>query len=282
MNILTIDHEEWFHILDHPSTKNESNWETFPVRIHRNTDLLLEMLSGLDHKATFFCLGWITRKYPDVVRKIIAEGHEIACHSDRHQLVFEQRPEQFREDLRAALGSIEEVTGKKVVTYRAPGFSVNESTLWAFDILAEAGIENDSSIFAASRAHGGFRSFGEAKPSVILRNGVSIREFPINTYNVFGYPIVFSGGGYFRLLPYPVIKYMSGRSPYILSYFHPRDFDPGQPVLKDLSLVRRVKSYVGLSGAQKKFMQWIGDFPSIDISTAVTLINWEKAPVVKL
>ena len=282
MNILTFDLEEWFHLLDHQSTKTEMEWNAFSERIRKNTDRILELLGRHQQKATFFCLGWIARKYPDVIRKITAEGHEIACHSDMHQPVYEQTPAHFREDLRSAIGSIEDACGKKVITYRAPGFSITTEVLWAFDILAESGILIDSSIFPARRTHGGFPFIDKAQPSIIHKNGIEIKEFPINTFRIAGKPIIFSGGGYFRLIPYFFIRRISEKSEYILTYFHPRDMDPGQPTIKDLPVYRKFKSSVGLNSAEKKLSHWLSEFPFINMETAVNRITWDQVPIIHL
>ena len=150
-----------------------------------------------------------------------------------------------------SLDILEDITGKKVTSYRAPGFSITESCKWAFEILLDAGIENDSSVFPAERIHGGFPSFPGNNPSLIRVNNRTLREFPINIKHFFGKNLVFSGGGYFRLFPYALIKSWTNESGYIMSYLHPRDFDTGQPVLQDLPAGRKFRSYVGLKKAEK-------------------------------
>lgn len=282
MNILTFDIEEWFHLLDHDSINSIASWDNFPERIYKNTDRLLSLLEENNQMATFFCLGWIARKHPEIIRRIDNAGHEIGCHSLLHQLVYRQTPAQYREDIRASVGILEEIIGKKVISYRAPGFSITENVPWAFEILAETGILYDSSIFPASRAHGGFPTYGAAVPSIIEMNGISIREFPINTIRLLGQSFVFSGGGYFRLFPYPAIRRFSRQSSYIMTYFHPRDFDKNQPMINDLPINRKFKSYVGLKSCEKKFTRWIKEFSFVDLRTAVTQIRLEQVPVIRL
>ena len=282
MQILTIDLEDWFHILENNTTKTSSQWETYETRIHANTDRIINALQGQSHRATFFCLGWIAEKYPEVIRQIADQGYEIGSHTHLHQLLYEQKPDEFREDLIRSVQTLADITGKKVKYFRAPGFSITEQNKWVFDILVEQGIEIDSSIFPASRAHGGFPGYSHTGPSVIRYNGITIKEFPVNAITLFGQPLIFSGGGYFRLLPYWVIKKCTGRSGYVMSYFHPRDFDPGQPMVPGLSPLRKFKSYYGLKSAEKKFKRWISDFEFIDIKTADEMIDWETVPVVEL
>jgi len=276
LKILTFDLEEWFHILDHDLTKEEAQWQAFPSRINRNTGRILDLLGETGLQATFFCLGWIARKYPDVIKKISAAGHEVACHSDMHRLVYEQSPAGFREDAVRAIGILEDLTAKKVVSYRAPGFSITGQTTWAFEILAELGIRRDSSVFPARRAHGGFPAFGSALPTLIRIKGMEIREFPVNTWSFAGKPLVFSGGGYFRLLPWPILDFMMKKSNYVMTYFHPRDFDPGQPVIPGLTPARRFKSYVGLGSSFNKLGRMLRDHHFVSLGEADSLTDWNN------
>jgi polysaccharide deacetylase family protein (PEP-CTERM system associated) len=245
-------------------------------------DKILAFLDESDNAATFFILGWVAEKYPDIVKQIHDNGYEIGSHSYMHQLVYSQSPGEFKEDLRRSIQLLEDITGEKVRYFRAPGFSITKENLWSFEIIHELGIEIDCSVFPASRAHGGLPSYGYSKPSILNYNGISIKEMPINTHSFLRQNIVFSGGGYFRLLPYDLIKQWTKKSEYVMSYFHPRDFDPGQPRIKGLSLHRKFKSYVGLKGAEKKLYKWLTDFDFMDIKTAKTLIDWEKVKKIKL
>jgi len=282
MNILTFDIEEWFHILDNDSTKSEIEWSNFEYRLDSNMDIIFEMLDGKDQKATFFVLGWVAREFPHIVKKIHELGFEIATHSDRHQLAYNQTRKEFAADLDCSIKSIEDLTGVKVRTYRAPGFSIKEDNKWAFEELIKQGIEIDCSVFPAKRSHGGFERYGHSEPSVININDASIKELPINFFSILGKKVIFSGGGYFRLLPYPLIKQMMSKSDYVMTYFHPRDFDKDQPMISDLSLVRRFKSYYGLGSALSKLERLIDDFEFIDIDEVDKRINWELAKNVEL
>lgn len=282
MRILTIDVEEWFHILDNYSTKTHQEWKNYEGRIHRNMSRIFSILESTNTKATFFCLGWIAETYPDVVREIVARGYEIGTHSQMHQLVYEQTPAAFEQDLIQSLDILENITGKKVKYYRAPGFSITEKEKWAFEVLIKHGIEVDSSVFPAPRAHGGFPCFGYAGPSIIQYNGISLKELPINYKPLGKFSLIFSGGGYFRLFPYSFINRWSTQADYLMCYMHPRDFDPDQPMINELSLIRKFKSYYGLKQAEGKFEKWLLDFKFTDIQEAIDQIDWQGVPVVEL
>ncbi|MBP8156543.1 MAG: polysaccharide deacetylase family protein [Leadbetterella sp.] len=280
MKILTFDIEEWFHILDNDATKTEAEWEGFESRIHGNMDKIHGMLGN--QKATFFCLGWVARKFPEVLKEIDRRGHEIATHSDLHQLAYEQNRQTFKQDLERSIKSIEDVIGKKVRAYRAPGFSLMEQNKWVFEVLMKNGIEIDASIFPAERSHGGFAQFGHAEPCWIDIDGMRMKEFPINLSSFVGKNLIFSGGGYFRLFPYPLLDLMTKNSDYVMTYFHPRDFDAEQPMVPGLNFIRKFKSYYGLKGCLPKLDKLIKKHEFIDIRTAEASIDWEKAKVVKL
>lgn len=282
MHILTFDIEEWFHILDNDSTKGEAEWSQYESRLETNVERILDMLVSHDQKATFFCLGWVARHHPNVIRNIVDGGHEIATHSDRHQLAYEQTPNEFRMDLCHSIKSLEDASGQKIRAYRAPGFSLKEENKWVFEELIAAGIEIDCSIFPAARAHGGFSAFGQETPTLVKTRSGSIKEFPINTRRIFGTPLIFSGGGYFRLLPEVLIRKFSTESDYVMTYFHPRDFDPEQPMIEGLNALRRFKSYYGLSGARKKLEAWIEDSSFCDLLTAEELVDWNTVPEIRV
>ena len=282
MNILTFDIEEWFHILDNESTKSEKEWSNFAYRLDLNMDKIFELLDRHNQKATFFCLGWVAREFPHIIKKIDSLGYEIATHSDLHQLAYEQNTVVFKEDLKRSIHSIESLTSKKIISYRAPGFSIKQENKWVFESLIEEGIEIDCSIFPSKRSHGGFEEFGYAQPAWIDIDGGKLKEFPINLYPLLGKNLIFSGGGYFRLIPYPLLKSFMQKSDYVMTYLHPRDFDADQPMIENLSLVRKFKSYYGLSGALPKLEKLITDFDFIDLATANEKIDWSSTKEIKL
>ena len=314
MNILTFDVEEWFHLLDFDATRTESEWGKYEVRIYENVDRILDILERTNTKATFFIIGWVAKTYPDVVKKIAAK-YQIGSHTMNHQLVWQQTPEEFRDDVESSVKLLQDITGQPIECFRAPGFSIRESEAWAYDILADLGIKYDCSVFPAHHAHGGMASYGAPVPSLIKHGKTTMKEFPVTTKTVMGKKIIFSGGGYFRLAPYTLLKkwsvecangYKNHKVPriwhdkegitmigddgmpvtrdvgYLLSYIHPRDLDGGQPMLEGLPLKRKFKSYVGTKGAAEKLRHYLKDFKFTDVKTAAENICWEKVPVVEL
>ncbi len=282
LRILTFDLEEWFHLLDHDATRTEAQWGSYEVRIHGNTERLLRILEDTGSRATFFVIGWIARTYPELVRKV-AERYPIGTHTENHQLVWQQTREQFQEDVHASVCRLEDITGQKVDTFRAPGFSIRPSESWAFEVLAEEGIAVDSSIFPAHASHGGWPGFPSEKPVLVEGDGFNIKEFPITLKHLAGRSFVFSGGGYFRLCPYPLLRrWTREHQDYSISYIHPRDLDPGQPMVPGLSLARKFKSYYGLAGAEKKLRRYLAEFPSVDLRSAEQSVDWTRTEVITL
>jgi peptidoglycan-N-acetylglucosamine deacetylase len=282
MKILTFDIEEWFHILDHKQTRSISDWNNFDSRIKLGMDIIYDILDNSNFSATFFVLGWIAEKYPEIVREISDRGYEIGSHTHLHQLVYEQDRKTFYNDVEKSIKTLEDCTGQKVSSFRAPGFSITKNNKWAFEVLYELGITKDSSVFPAGRAHGGLPSYSSAIPSIIKYNGAELKEFPINTHNILGKSFIFSGGGYFRLFPYKTIEKWSLQSKYIMTYFHPRDFDYKQEIVPGLSLTRRFKSYVGIKNCKPKLEKWLSNFEFIDLDQADRSIDWDQVPIVNL
>jgi len=277
VRILTFDLEDWFHLLEFPGTESMDSWDSFEARVDHGTDLILESLDHHGVKASFFCLGWIADRHPAVIRRIDAAGHEFGTHGYGHRLVRDMTPETFEADLVRSLAAIESALGRKVRHYRAPGFSITATTTWALPILLEHGIEVDSSIFPSRRAHGGFPG-APGEPCWVVWRGGRIRELPLAVGRLGAARVPFSGGGYFRLMPYDVSRRIVRRSPYVMTYFHPRDFDTGQPMLPGLGPVRKFRAYVGLGSALAKLRRLLAEFDFIDVSTAAERIDWASAP----
>ncbi len=282
MNILTFDVEEWFHLLDNDSTRSETDWIKYPVRIYENVDRVLRILDKTNTKATFFVIGWIAKTYPDIVRRI-SERYEIGSHTMNHQLVWQQSRTEFRRDVESSIKMLQDITGKPVKSFRAPGFSIRESEAWAFEELHSLGIEMDCSVFPSHHAHGGMPSYLGNGPAIIETNGVEMKEFPVTYKDIAGRHIIFTGGGYFRLCPYPILKKWTRKSnDYLMSYIHPRDLDYGQPMIKELNAIRRFKSYYGLRNAEDKLIKWLNDFRFTDIATAAEKVDWKNVSRIKL
>jgi len=280
MNILTFDIEDWYNC---DFVTSDFYWDKYEVRIYEGVERILTELHSRNLKGTFFCLGWIAEKHPNVIRKIHAEGHHIGCHSYQHELSFRFDRNGFKQDTEKGKKLIEDLIGESVNSFRAPGFSITEQNLWALEVLTELGFEFDCSIFPASHDYGGYPSFGKAEPVILkLPNGAFLKEFPINIQNILGKNIVFSGGGFFRFFPYWLIKHWASKSIYMMTYFHTRDFDPDQPIMKSLPLQRRLKSYVGLSSSFLKFVRLLDDFDFVSIEEANKKIDWSDARVISI
>jgi polysaccharide deacetylase family protein (PEP-CTERM system associated) len=282
MKILTFDIEDWFHILDNDSTKTELEWSNYETRIYAGVDRILESLAERNIKATFFCLGWIAAKHPVVIKNISAQGHEIGTHSHMHQLVYEMTPKQFEDDLKKSIHLLQDITGKPVNSYRAPGFSITKNESWVFEILLENGIKYDCSIFPVHRAHGGMPEVGIYKPFLLNINGGILKEFPMSVAGIGKRKIGYSGGGYFRLLPFPIIKSIMKRHDYVMTYFHPRDFDAAQPKLPGLSPLKKFKAYHGLKTSFPKFQKLISEFDFVSLTEFDNAFDWKKAKSISL
>lgn len=284
MNILTFDIEDWW-VYNHYAIGNASD---YLPRLDRYLNEILDLLDTKNIKATFFCLGEVAHHHPGVIKKIASFGHHIGCHSYSHRFLGDLSIKEFEEDTKLGIDSIENAIGIKVDAYRAPAFSITEHSKWALGILAENGIKFDCSIFPAVRSFGGFRSFTEQKPSIINYNGSIIKEFPMSVTKIFGKEIAYSGGGYFRLMPYAFVKKTARQSDYMITYFHLKDFDnkqvrKGNLLAKDEPVILRYfKNYYGLNGAYDKFKQFIHDFDFISVKEASEIIDWDKVSRIKL
>lgn len=278
MRIITFDIEDWYN---HDDYSRDFAWEKHEVRIYEGTEKILSSLAERDLKGTFFCVGWIAEHHPRVIKDIAAAGHHIGCHSYQHELASRFTPEQFKEDTYKAKCIIEDVAGCEVNAFRVPSFSITASNLWTFDILTELGFTYDSSIFPSTHEFGGIPAY-PAVPSLLKTHNGVLKEFPICLGHFVGREIVYSGGGYFRVIPYSLLKKWTSRDSYVLSYFHPSDFDPGQPNMPQLPIMRQIKNRVGLKGAFSKFKKYIKDFDFVDVLDADRQIDWSECPIIDI
>lgn len=260
--ILSVDVEDWFHILDVPSTPNISKWDLLPSRVERNFLKLLDIFDEFSVSVTCFFLGWVGEKYPDLVKEAHKRGHEIASHSYSHELIFRMSSAEFLEDVIKAKKLLEDISGEAVIGYRASGFSYTKESPWFFDRLIEAGHKYDSSVFPAWHGHGGIE-VSNYSPHLIQRIGGAIIEFPISVSKIFGLPVCFFGGGYLRFFPFQIIKKMAEnvqkeKRP-VIFYLHPREIDPFQPRLP-MNAIRRFKTYCNLSTTENKIRRILASF----------------------
>lgn len=280
MNILSFDIEDWYNC---DFITPDFNWDKYEVRIYEGVNRILEELDRRSIKATFFCLGWVAEKHPDVIRQIHQQGHHIGSHSYQHELSFRFDRNGFRNDTEKSKKLIEDLIGHEIDAFRAPGFSITESNTWALEVLAEMGFQYDCSLFPAPHDYGGFPNYGKAEPALLkLPNGAFLKEFPMSIHRLFSKNIVFSGGGFFRLYPYWLIKKWGSQTCYLMTYFHTRDFDQDQPIIKSLPLMRKFKSYVGLKRSFSKLKYFLEDFEWVSVKKADDMIDWNKNRVIEL
>lgn len=246
--VLTVDVEDWFHCLEPEPGK----WSEFERRVEVGTIHLLDILRRKGSSATFFVLGDVARNQPDIVSMIAAEGHEIGTHGMYHRFVYEQTPEQFRRDLLESMDLIESITGKRVTAFRAPFFSITRDSLWALDIIAEAGIRVDSSVFPVRNPRYGIPDAKRVPHQIIP----GLWEWPISTIPSAIGNIPVGGGVYVRLMPRLLLmltmnKLLRGAEPMVL-YFHPWELDPGQPRMDSIGPFLKFRHYYGLKSTAKK------------------------------
>lgn len=288
MNILSFDIEEWFIEKEFGGNREEKYAE-----YDAYLDKILNLLEKTSTRATFFCVGKMATDFPEVVKRINDKGHEIGCHSNIHTWLNKMSKEEALEDTRVAVDSLEQLIGKKVLSYRAPAFSIGEDNKWAFEVLAECGIERDASIFPAARDFGGFSSFGHKEPVMITYNGIQIKEFPICTTSLLGKQVAFSGGGYFRFFPLWFVKKEMNKAPYSMCYFHIGDLLPEtngvmtkqayEEYFKEKgTLLNRYKRYFksnfGKKNAWNKLENLVHSFDFVNIDTVDKTIDWVKCP----
>ncbi len=274
--VFSVDVEDWFHILDLPSTPDVTEWDGLPSRVEQNFLRLLEIFEQRGVRVTCFFLGWVAKRFPHLVKEAAKHGHEIASHGYTHSLVYRMSAAAFYQDAVSAKKILEDVTGEAVWGYRAAGFSLTQETEWFFDKLIEAEYVYDSSVFPARHGHGAMED-GNRAPYWIERASGRLAEFPVSVTEVFGKPFCFFGGGHLRLFPYPVIRTMTRRilaePRSVIFYVHPREIDPDHPRLS-MNWKRRFKSYVNLKSTKPKIERLLDEF---QITSFEGLIRGETA-----
>jgi polysaccharide deacetylase family protein (PEP-CTERM system associated) len=273
VNAMTIDVEDYFQVSAFDTVVSREDWHARESRVCANTERLLEILDDASVTATFFVLGWVAERFPKLVRSIAGQGHEIASHGFEHRLVYEQTPQQFRDDIRRARLVLESVTGMPVVGYRAPSYSIIRESMWALDVLIEEGYLFDSSIYPIRHDRYGIPD-APRHVHQIVRQGGSIWEVPGSTVRMGGLNLPIGGGGYFRLLPYAWTKWgirrvnaVEGRS--VVFYLHPWEIDPAQPRLPG-SLVSRFRHYRNLDETADRLRALCQQFQFGTISDVLT------------
>jgi len=262
-NAMSIDVEDYFQVSAFAPHIRREDWDTPPCRVERNVDLILGLLDETNAKATFFTLGWIAERYPQVVRRIVDNGHELASHGYGHQRASDLTPEQFRADITRAKHILEDLGSVAIRGYRAPSFSINRKNWWAVEELENAGYVYSSSIYPVRHDHYGMP---DAPRFPHRPNGeAGILELPPTTVPLMGRNWPAAGGGWFRLLPYSMSRWMlnrvntEDRAP-CMFYFHPWEIDAGQPRQSGLSASTRFRHFVNLQRMPGRLRQLLTDF----------------------
>ena len=260
-NALTIDVEDYFQVSALAPHFDRGEWHRIPCRVERNIDVALGLLEEAGAKATFFTLGWIAERYPGLVARIVAEGHELASHGYGHHRATDQSRAEFSEDIRTAKSLLEDISGVEVKGYRAPSFSVGKRNPWAFDCIAEAGYRYSSSIYPIRHDHYG----APDAPRFPHQSCDGLLEIPVTTARLLKINLPAGGGGYFRLMPYVLsrslirrVNEVEGRA--AVFYFHPWELDPGQPRVPGASLKTRFRHYVNLHRTEARLRSLLSDF----------------------
>jgi polysaccharide deacetylase family protein (PEP-CTERM system associated) len=264
INALTVDVEDYFMVSAFSDLKPVDHWDQYECRLGAVMPRLLDLLERYGVKGTFFILGWVAERYPELVRDIRGRGHEVGCHSHQHRLVYDLTPTQFREDTRKAKGILEDILGEPIPGYRAPSYSVTTASLWALDILAEEGFEYDSSVYPVRHDRYGIPGFGRF-PRRVGGNGTGgIVEIPPSTVRILGMTLPFGGGGYLRLFPAGwtewALRELNGREgqPAVV-YIHPWELDPDPPRMRG-SVVSEFRHYVNIDTTEGKLSRLLQRF----------------------
>lgn len=277
MNVLTVDLEDWFHLIDIGDLNRFEDWNSLESRLDLILRKILNLFAANKRTATFFVLGWVAETYPHLIELILEQGHEVGSHSYAHLPLTSHDQNSFEEDLERSIYFIQKVSGQCPIYYRAPGFSVMKNNcVWFFDSLMKYGFVADSSIFPIAGSHGGMPNFGFNDVFEVRSNKGSILELPMSSVKTLNFNLVVSGGGYFRLLPrHMIYKFMSS-SAYNMIYLHPRDIDPDQPRIRGLGLKRHFKAYVGLRTAFSKLQFLLENTQTYSVGQALSSENFRN------
>jgi polysaccharide deacetylase family protein (PEP-CTERM system associated) len=264
LNALTIDVEDYFHVAAFARHINSTTWEEYPLRVERNTNRILDLLGEHGVRGTFFVLGWVAERCPELVKRIDSLGHEIGCHGYAHQAIYDCTYEEFEQDLRRAKSVIEDIIGRQLKSYRAPSFSITSKTMWALGVLAEEGFEYDSSIFPIAHDLYGIPDAPRFPYAKVLDPEHVIKEFPASTVRFCGMNFPIGGGGYLRLLPYrwtaaAIRRLNETEKQPAMIYLHPWEIDPEQPVIA-ASWRSRFRHYQNIATTEGKLRTLLKDF----------------------
>ncbi len=264
LNALSVDVEEHFQVAAFAGIVPCGQWSAHESRVRRNTVALLDLFDEMEVRATFFVLGWVAEREPGLVREIAARGHEIGSHGYSHRFVYDQSPAEFREETRRSRRVLQDTSGQPVLGYRAASFSIVRQSLWALDVLVEAGFRYDSSVFPVRHDRYGLPGAPRGIHRAKTPSGAELIEFPPSTVRVAGITLPVAGGGYLRLLPRLVSHWairrlnVRDRMPAMV-YLHPWEIDPGQPRIRG-TLSNRLRHYTGLRSMRSKLRELVERF----------------------
>lgn len=272
-NALTVDVEDYFHVSAFANSINRTDWDNHVSRVEKNTHRLMDLFDEAQVKATFFVLGWVADRNTSLIKEIAHRGHEVACHGYSHQLIYNQTPDVFREETIRSKALLEDIVQVPVRGYRAASYSITDNSLWALDILAEAGFEYDSSIFPIRHDRYGIPDAKEMPHVLQTPQGHSLVEFPLSTAKIFNHKLPVAGGGYFRLYPYALTKaglrQINRRQQPFIFYLHPWEIDPDQPRV-EASWFSRFRHYNNLGKCEVRLQRLLKDF---QFSTAIAVLD---------
>lgn len=262
-NAMSVDVEDYFQVSAFESHIPPKNWDDWPVRVEGNTHRVLDIFAEHNTSATFFVLGWVAKRYPALIQRIVSEGHELASHGMNHVRVTRQTPDEFREDVTQTKLLLEELGGVEVTGYRAASYSIGASNLWALDVLHEVGYRYSSSIYPIRHDHYGMPEAPRFRH--YPRGTAGILEVPITTVTLGENKFPCGGGGYFRLFPYALSRWALQRVNQLdqqvgIFYFHPWEIDPGQPRVPGLGAKTRFRHYLNLERFEPRLRRLLQDF----------------------
>lgn len=262
-NALSVDVEDYFQVSAFAENITRDSWDRLPCRVERNMEVILAMFAECKVHATFFTLGWIAERYPSIVKSIVEQGHELASHGYAHLRASDQDRGDFYQDVVRAKHLLEDIGGVQVRGYRAPSFSIGRNNLWAQACLNEAGYDYSSSVYPIRHDHYGMHE--APRFAFYPEQGRGLLELPVTTVRILNQNLPAGGGGYFRLLPYPLARWCIKRVNEIdqrpcVFYFHPWEIDPEQPRQQNIGFKTRFRHYVNLSSMERRLRKLCGDF----------------------
>ena len=279
INAMSVDVEDYFQVSAFEKNIVKKDWENLPQRVNRNTNIILDLFDQFEIKATFFTLGWVAERYPELVTRIVSCGHELACHGYEHIRVTEQTPDQFEKDITKTKTILEDISGREVNGYRAASYSIVQNNQeWAHRILHECGFKYSSSVYPV---HHDLYGIPDAPRFMYepIKN-IDFKEIPVTTIRFTGKNYPCGGGGFFRFYPYFFSKWALKRVNDIdrqsgIFYFHPWEIDPDQPVQKDISLKTRFRHYLNLKKMEARLVNLLQDFKWDTVANTFLIKNFK-------